>query len=102
MRHAAGYSGKPTHDNLPHLFSVDILVIWTVHHLVTVVLFQHLGVVAYALDVQVLPLVVKAVFLQSTIAVNSIVGSLVICELSVCCSSKSTCLPAFPCAPLLS
>lgn len=66
---------KPTREDLPYLVSVDILIIWTVHHLVAVVLFQHLGVIAYALNVQVLPLVVKAVFLQSIAAVNAIVGS---------------------------
>ncbi len=96
MRHAAGYSGKPTREDLPHLFSVDILIVWTVHHLIAVVLFQHLRVIAYALNVQVLPLVVKAVFLQSTVAVNAVVGSLVTCGLSVCCNSKPLAYQLFP------
>ena len=69
---------EQSREDLPHLFSVDVLIVWTVHHLVAVVLFQHLRVIAYALNVQVLPLVVKAVFLQSSAAVSVILSSGVI------------------------
>lgn len=47
------------------LICVDVLVVWAVHHLVPVVLIQNLRVVADALNVQVLPLVVETIFLQT-------------------------------------
>lgn len=49
---------------MSHLLGVHVLVVWTVHHLVAVILLQHLWVITDALDVQVLPLVVKPVFLH--------------------------------------
>ena len=50
------------------LVCIDILVVWAVHHLIAVVLLQNLRVIADRLNVQVLPLVMKTIFLQDTTA----------------------------------
>lgn len=62
-----------------HLISVDILVVRTVHHLVPIILLQHLRIVADALNVQILPLGVKPLLLQQT-EVLSLPGSACACD----------------------
>lgn len=48
------------------LISVHILVVRTIHHLVSVVLHKDLRVIANALNVQVLPLVMESLLLQQS------------------------------------